>query len=338
MLRQGTRAQVMHGTALKTTGGLRRNHLKYNKQGKIVSKLLSTKAKKDKRLERAGWTVRKGEFGAVQMTGGFELGTEVKEKYKESPTKFKKHPVTPIPESLITKFKLDDSMWKSDEKYGRKVNWYGVRKILREVLNWYGIDETSIPDNLSTRSMVMWLGLKKDEYKTFLKTDSVKRIIDHNYKYIELAEKNFKQAGNNFSKIRGAKTKTKEDVELQTLWLLAAGMNVNTDTNSSTRASLNKNLFKINLPNPKLLDGPLLGNRLKRSPRPRSSPSTKRSPRLNAAAKAKEKKVIANARKRGKAKGKEAAERLRNKRVKQKQKKLQNPGWGNENVGYKTKN
>ena len=70
MLRQGTRAQVMHGTALKTTGGLRRNHLKYNKQGKIVSRLLSTKAKKDKRLERAGWTVRKGEFGAVQMKGG----------------------------------------------------------------------------------------------------------------------------------------------------------------------------------------------------------------------------------------------------------------------------
>ena len=52
MLRQGTRAQVMHGTALKTTGGLRRNHLKYNKQGKIVSRLLSTKAKKEKRLER----------------------------------------------------------------------------------------------------------------------------------------------------------------------------------------------------------------------------------------------------------------------------------------------
>ena len=92
MLRQGTRAQVMHGTALKTTGGLRKNHLKYNKQGKIVSRLLSTKAIKEKRLERAGWTVRKGEFGAVQMNGGdikAYIGSEPGE-YTQSNTDKKK--------------------------------------------------------------------------------------------------------------------------------------------------------------------------------------------------------------------------------------------------------
>ena len=34
----GSRAQVMHGTAKKTSGGLQKKDLKYNKQGRIVSK------------------------------------------------------------------------------------------------------------------------------------------------------------------------------------------------------------------------------------------------------------------------------------------------------------
>ena len=32
MLKIGTRAQVMHGTALQTSGGLTKKDLKYNKQ------------------------------------------------------------------------------------------------------------------------------------------------------------------------------------------------------------------------------------------------------------------------------------------------------------------
>ena len=35
---RGSRAQVMHGTAEKTTGGLTKNDLEYNKNGRIVSK------------------------------------------------------------------------------------------------------------------------------------------------------------------------------------------------------------------------------------------------------------------------------------------------------------
>ena len=46
----GTRAQVMHGTADKTSGGLQKKDLKYNKGGKIVSKKKSGSAKKDNRL------------------------------------------------------------------------------------------------------------------------------------------------------------------------------------------------------------------------------------------------------------------------------------------------
>ena len=63
----GSRAQVMHGTAKQTGGGLRKKDLKYNKQGKNLSKKKSTRAKKEKRLQKAGWVTRKGKFGAVRI-------------------------------------------------------------------------------------------------------------------------------------------------------------------------------------------------------------------------------------------------------------------------------
>ena len=62
----GSRAQVMHGTANHTSGGLTKGDLKYNKYGRIVSRKKSMKAKKDKRLEKAGYKTRKGKFGAVK--------------------------------------------------------------------------------------------------------------------------------------------------------------------------------------------------------------------------------------------------------------------------------
>ena len=64
MKARGTRAQVMHGTALKTPGGLTKSQLKYNKQGRIVSKKKSAIAKKDNRLVKAGYKTTKGEFGS----------------------------------------------------------------------------------------------------------------------------------------------------------------------------------------------------------------------------------------------------------------------------------
>ena len=59
----GSRAQVMHGTADKTPGGLTKSDLKYNKAGRIVSKKKSMKAKKDNRLVKMGFKTRKGKFG-----------------------------------------------------------------------------------------------------------------------------------------------------------------------------------------------------------------------------------------------------------------------------------
>jgi hypothetical protein len=37
VLRVGSRARVMHGGAQMTAGGLRKEHLRYNKSGRIVS-------------------------------------------------------------------------------------------------------------------------------------------------------------------------------------------------------------------------------------------------------------------------------------------------------------
>tara|TARA_B100000902_G_scaffold390919_1_gene440699 strand:- start:780 stop:1097 length:318 start_codon:yes stop_codon:yes gene_type:complete len=66
---EGSRAKVMHGTAYKTSGGLKKSQLKKNKSGKIVSIKKSKTAKKEKRLEKAGYTAKKGKFGAVKIDG-----------------------------------------------------------------------------------------------------------------------------------------------------------------------------------------------------------------------------------------------------------------------------
>lgn len=67
----GSRAEVMHGKAKKTSGGLQKKHLKYNKRGKIVSKKASKTAKKNNRLVKYGYITKKGVFGTVKkQTGG----------------------------------------------------------------------------------------------------------------------------------------------------------------------------------------------------------------------------------------------------------------------------
>jgi hypothetical protein len=42
----GTRAEVLHGTAAHTSGGLKKDDLKYNRWGRIVSKRASARAHK----------------------------------------------------------------------------------------------------------------------------------------------------------------------------------------------------------------------------------------------------------------------------------------------------
>jgi hypothetical protein len=62
----GTRAQVWHGTAYKTTGGLTKNDLMKNKSGRIVSKAKHNTAKREKRLVKAGFLTKKGQFGFIK--------------------------------------------------------------------------------------------------------------------------------------------------------------------------------------------------------------------------------------------------------------------------------
>tara|TARA_B100000214_G_scaffold35846_1_gene22562 strand:+ start:3669 stop:3962 length:294 start_codon:yes stop_codon:yes gene_type:complete len=75
----GTRAQVWHGTADRTAGGLTKKDL-FMKNGRIRSKRASRSAKKNQNLKKAGWTFKKGEFGAIRIS------EEVAEKKKKRAT------------------------------------------------------------------------------------------------------------------------------------------------------------------------------------------------------------------------------------------------------------
>ena len=63
----GTRAQVWHGTAYKTSGGLKRDDLMQNKAGRIVSKAKHSSAKREMRLVKHGYGSKKGKFGYVKL-------------------------------------------------------------------------------------------------------------------------------------------------------------------------------------------------------------------------------------------------------------------------------
>jgi hypothetical protein len=63
----GTRAQVWHGTARKTSGGLTKKHLMKNKAGRIVSRAKHNTAKREMRLVKYGYGTKKGKFGMVQL-------------------------------------------------------------------------------------------------------------------------------------------------------------------------------------------------------------------------------------------------------------------------------
>jgi hypothetical protein len=81
----GTRAQVWHGTAKKTSGGLTKNHLMKNKHGRIVSKRKHASGKKTiKHLRKLGYVAKKGHFKLFhkghksrKMRGGMPLGGQL---------------------------------------------------------------------------------------------------------------------------------------------------------------------------------------------------------------------------------------------------------------------
>lgn len=58
----GSRSEVWHKTAYKTTGGLTKSKLMQNKSGRIVSVKKYNTAKREKRLAKAGYIPKKGVF------------------------------------------------------------------------------------------------------------------------------------------------------------------------------------------------------------------------------------------------------------------------------------
>jgi len=64
----GTRAQVWHKTAYKTTGGLKKSDLFQTTKGRIVSKAKHNTAKKEQRLLKHGFGTQKGKFGFVKIS------------------------------------------------------------------------------------------------------------------------------------------------------------------------------------------------------------------------------------------------------------------------------
>ena len=91
----GTRAQVWHGTALKTSGGLEKSDLHMNKNNRIVSAKKHKTAKAEKRLEKAGYFTQKGKFGYVKKTskkGRTSSPAKRKRKAKKSSSKRRPRP------------------------------------------------------------------------------------------------------------------------------------------------------------------------------------------------------------------------------------------------------
>ena len=99
MKASGTRAEVMHGTAKHTSGGLKKKDLKYNKRGRIVSKRASARAKKENRLVKAGYKTKKGVFGSFKKGKRVSKRRSKRRSRRKSKRKSKRRP----PNSRIIK-------------------------------------------------------------------------------------------------------------------------------------------------------------------------------------------------------------------------------------------
>ena len=105
----GTRAQVWHGTAKKTSGGLTKSALMMNKHGRIVSRKKHNTAKREKRLVKAGFLTKKGHFGFIKKgSRGRGRSRKMRGGAEE--------------EEMMTNdiMMSDDSMMSDDDKMGGK--------------------------------------------------------------------------------------------------------------------------------------------------------------------------------------------------------------------------
>jgi hypothetical protein len=80
---EGSRAQVYHETAYKTSGGLKKSDIMMNKNGRIVSKSKHHTAKKERRLIKAGYGTKKGKFGYVKLGAKSKKSRSTKSRSKK---------------------------------------------------------------------------------------------------------------------------------------------------------------------------------------------------------------------------------------------------------------
>jgi hypothetical protein len=88
----GTRAQVMRGTRDTTSGGLKKSDLKYNQDGRIVSKVKSSSAKRTAPPQLKHWRDAVSEVHQqpkyngkfVPLKKGTQIYKDVKKVYKEN--------------------------------------------------------------------------------------------------------------------------------------------------------------------------------------------------------------------------------------------------------------
>jgi DVNP family len=66
----GSRAEVWHYLARATSGGLTRKDITMNKWGRLVSKKMSIRARKEGRLRKAGFIPKKGVFKLFKKSDG----------------------------------------------------------------------------------------------------------------------------------------------------------------------------------------------------------------------------------------------------------------------------
>ena len=82
---KGSRAQVWHETAYKTAGGLKKSDLVMNKLGRVVSSKKHQTAKKERRLEKHGYSMAKGKkFGAIKLDGSKAKSTRKRRRKRSN--------------------------------------------------------------------------------------------------------------------------------------------------------------------------------------------------------------------------------------------------------------
>ena len=208
----GSRAQVMHGTAKKTGGGLHKKDLMYNAQGKIVSKRASKSAKKSNNLVNAGYVTQKGVFGAVNTQKGGKVKKSKKGRAMQKGGEFTdvKFIYTPtIVNNSGNQIPIVINLDSIDIDYSRKL-YFGQISFENKGINTadFGIQAE---DNKGTKiiSKISGYGMKNDEKGNLLSSQREK----HSERKRRLPFSSF------FKKREGMKNELKSENKIVSLFL-----------------------------------------------------------------------------------------------------------------------